>query len=299
MGRFGIALVVVALLAVATQAWAVTISLTPYLQSEVNEVATLTAQANYLQQQGDPLGAAVVASYIPDHQMMITQLSAAIQQQGRNPSSVVAKGTPFLGTRAQIIDHDMKAHVKAMDSYASLARRTSNQQYDYLATTGRSGAWRHYNSLVVARGATLGTQEAIYASLLASQALEQAAINDLQTQAGQLTAQGDPTTANMLAGMIPAHQQQLANLQTMATNFSSGSRISVPDRTRISTLPPVPVLATRAQILAHFQVENTQFINTYALAINGLPPGPLQTAMANGQAIALSSLAALQRLPIA
>lgn len=254
MGRFWIALVAVLL---ATQAFGQRISLTPYLQSEVNEVATLTAQANYLQQQGDPLGAAVVASYIPDHQMMITQLSAAIQQQGRNPSSVVAKGTPFLGTRAQIIDHDLKAHAKGMDSYASLTRRTSNQQYDYLATLGRSGAWRHYNSLVVARGATLGTQEAIYASLLASQALEQAAITDLQSHATQLTALGDPTTANLLTGTIPAHQQQLANLQTMASNFSSGTNIRVSDRTRITTLPPLPLLTTRPLILAHFQVENT------------------------------------------
>ena len=299
MGRFWVVLVAVALLAMTTQAFGQRVSLTPYLQAEVNEVAMLTAQANYLQQQGDPLGAAVVASYIPDHQMMITQLSAVIRQEGGNPSRVTAEGRPFLGTRAQIIEHDMRAHARVMDSYERLSRRTTRQQIDHLATLGRSGAWRHYNSLVVARGATLGTPEAIYAGLLASQALEQAAINDLQTHATQLTAMGDPTTANLLSGMIPAHQQQLANLQTMANTFAGGQNIRVDNRTRITTLPPLPVLTARPQILAHFQVVDTQFINTYALAINGLPPGPLQRVMADGQTVALTGLTALQRLPIA
>lgn len=298
MGKLWIVLVVGTVLAATTQAGGQT-SLIPYLQAEVNEVAELTAQVNHLQQQGDALGAAVLASYIPDHRMMITQLSAAIQQQGGDPSNVTAKGTPFLGTRAQIIDHQMRRHAEAMDNYADLARRTTNEQRDFLATLGRSGAWRHYNSLVVARGATLGTPEAIYAGLLASQALEQAAINDLQTHATQLTALGDPTTATLLSGMIQAHQQQLANLQTMANSFASGQNISVDNRTRITTLPPLPVLTTRPLILSHFQVMNTQFINTYALAINGLPPGPLQRVMADGQAVALTGLAALQRLPIA
>jgi len=298
MGKLWVALVVVALLAPATQAWGVYTPLTSSLQMEVNEVAMLTAQANYLQQQGDQLGAAVVASYIPDHRMMISRLSAAMQQMGGNPSTIVAKGTPFLGTRAQIIDNDLKAYAKAMDHYRDLSRRTSSPVIKQLAAMGRDGAWRHYDSLVVASGATLGTPEAIYASLLASQALEQAAISDLQAQAARLASLGDQTTANVLLGMAPSHQQQAANLQVTTTNFGT-PQFGVANRGRITTIPPVAALDSRAQILAHFQVVNTQFINTYALAINGLPPSPLQRVMADGQTIALTSLTVLQRLPVA
>jgi len=289
--------IAVVFMALATRAMGA-VNLKPYLQAEVNEVALLTAQANYLQQQGDPLGASVIASYIPDHRMMASQLSAVYQQRGGNPAAVMAQGTPYLGMRQQIIDYDLKAHVKGMDNYSALYRNTTDPVIKQLAAQGQSGAWRHYDSLEISRAATLGTPEAIYTGLLASNALEMAAITDLQTQATQLTAMGDQATANVLLGMVPAHQQQAANLQAAITNFGTGVDIDVANRNRIATLPPVPAMATRAQILAHFQVTNTQFINTYALAINALPPSPLRQVLANGQSVALISLTTLQQLPV-
>jgi hypothetical protein len=289
-------LVAVALMAMATGARSQ--NLTPYLQAEVNAIASHTAQMNCLQQQGDELGAALIASFIPVHRAMADQLSAVIRQQGGNPALVTVNATPFLGTRQQIIDNSLQAHARAVDSYRELGLNTTDQAIRHLAAMGQGGSWRHYNSLVVARAATLGTPEAIYSGLLASHALEQSAIADLQTQAAQLTALGDQATANVLLGMVPSHQQQAANLLATINTFSTGVQFNIANRERITTLPPVPAHASRAMILAHFRVMDTQFVNTYAIAINALPPSPLQRVMVDGQAIALTALAALQRLPI-
>jgi len=290
-------MVAVALMAMATGARS-QVNLIPYLQAEVNAVAVHTAQMNCLQQQGDLLGASVIASFIPDHRMMVEQLSAVIRQRGGNPATVTANVTPFLGTRQQIIDNALQVHARSIDSFRTLSQDTTDQSISHIAAVGRSGAWRHYNSLQVARAATLGTPEAIYTGLLASHALEQAAIADLQTQAAQLTALGDQATANILLGMVPSHQQQAANLQATIDTFSTGVQFNIADRERITTLPPLPAHPTRAAILAHFQVNDTQFINTYAIAINALPASPLQQLLVNGQAIALNSLTSLQRLPV-
>jgi len=289
--------VAVALMTMATGARS-QVNLTPFLQAEVNEIALLTAQMNCLQTHGDQLGAAVIAGYIPDHRMMADQLSAVIRQRGGNPDLVTANITPFLGTRQQVIDHDLQAHARVMDNYRDLGRDSTDQAIKHLAAIGQSGAWRHYNSLDIARAGTVGTPEAIYTGLLASRALEQAAVADLQTQAAQLTALGDQATANVLLGIVPSHQQQMANLQTTIDNFGMNVQFNIENRERIATVPPVPALATRSMIIAHFQVTDTQFVNNYAIAINALPPSPLQRLLVEGQSIALASLTALQRLPV-
>ena len=278
------------LLAIAAQAARLP-NMTSYLQGEVNEVALLTAQSNYLQQQGDPLGAALVASYIPDHQVMIRQWSTFIQQNGGNPSMVQPIMTPVQGTREQILRYDEQAHQQAIDSYRRLARSTSNPTIRGLAALGEGGATRHFNSLEVANSVSTWSTLRLADATMAALALERAAINDLQVQANQLTALGDPTTANLVMSMIPQHQQQAANLQALLVQLGGN-----PNRI---ILPPTVVLGSRTDILSHLAITNTQFVNTYAIAINALPPGPLQQVMAQGQSLALTALASLQQLPVA
>lgn len=267
------------------------VNLTPYLQAETNEVAMLLAQANYLQQQGDPLGAAVVASYVPDHQMQIAALTAYMQQHGGMPTAVTAAAVmPVMGTRSQILLADLNGHKQAMDSYARLARN-SDPTIKTLAMMGQNGATRHYESLQVAKGMTDFTPGAIRTATLAALSLEIATVDDLNMQSARLTALGDTTTATMLMNMVAAHQQQVTNLQTLVSRLGGNPKDAM-------TIPLV-ALNSRADIIAHFKVVDTQFVNTYAIALNVLPPSPLAQAFAQVQTLALTSLASLQRLPVA
>lgn len=264
--------------------------LTSLLQSEVNEIAALTAQSNYLQQQNDPLGAAALASYIPDHRLQASLISATLTQTGANPTTVAPTGTPLLGTRMQILDRDRADHQKAIDAYRRFANNNrNNTQLQAVALNGLGGAWRHFQSIDVARGATQNTPNSLRDSLLAAWNLEQFTIADLQTQANQLTALGDANTAAMLTGMIPAHQQQAANLQTQFTGMGG----SMPRNINI----PTPVaIGVRDQILTHFLIANTQMVNTYALPISVATPGPLRDTLIAAQTVNVNALASLQQL---
>ena len=185
--------------------------LTPFLQAERNEIALLTAQSNCLQQQGDPLGAALVASYIPDHQMQANALATAIQARGGDPATIVANVTPALGARTDVVEHDITAHQQVARDYQRLAQRTSDTAVRQLALMGQGGAERHLNSLIIARAST-GAASRINEGLIASLALERGAINDLQTQAAQLTALGQTDQANKLTTLIPRKLPKAKNL---------------------------------------------------------------------------------------
>lgn len=129
----------------------------PVSAAEVNEIATLTAQANYLQSQGDPVSAAVVASYVPDHRMMASLLAAQITVLGDNPSIVIALELLYLGTRTLIIRHDITAHQKGIDVYRRLAR-DNDPTLAKLGLLGFNGASRHFFSLRVARASVDNTR---------------------------------------------------------------------------------------------------------------------------------------------
>jgi len=267
------------------------VNLTPYLQAEVNEAAVLRAQANYLQQQGDPLGAAVMASFIPDHQMQIDRLSAVMLSAGGYPSTVQPNVTPTLGTRQQIFQSALEMHTQAIDRYRGLANATNNNVYDQLALLGQNRAMRHAQSLRMANGSTAWTPTSLIDATTAALALERGMVNDLQIQANALAALGDQATAQVLLGMVPQHQQQAANLEVSLRQLGGDPAHAVP--------APVVALTTRQAILDHFKTANTQMINTYAIAISTMPPGPLRQTLTAGQTQVLTSLASLQRLPIA
>jgi bacterioferritin (cytochrome b1) len=265
-------------------------NLMPYLQAEVNEIATLSVQSNYLMQQGDPLGASLVASYIPDHQMMVNMLSAAIRAQGGNPGAIQAQAAaPTTGTRLELIRADMAAHQRVIDQYQNLLDTATDPAIRQLATLGLGGASRHFASLNVARGATLGTPEAIASAMLSALTLERMAVNDLQVQAAQLDQLGNQSAATTLRNLIPAHQQQVARLESLVTQLGGNPALAIP--------PPVAPLQTADNILLHQRILDTQFVNTYAMPIAALPPSPLRTAALQGQSIALYALSLLGQQP--
>jgi hypothetical protein len=264
-----------------------TVNLTSYLQAEQNEVALLTAQANYLTQQGDPLGAGVLASYIPDHRTQAAQLAAQITAQGGNPVMVPSNAQPFLGTRDAILSHDLNEHQKALASYQNLQRDSTDPAIQQLAMMGLNGASRHFSSLQVAQAATSSSSRTVMTGLLAALTLEQAMTADLQMQAMRLTALGDTTTANTLMSLVPQHQTQAANIANLITQMGGNS-----SRT---TVPQAVALATRDQIIAHESIVNTQLVNTYALPLAGVPTSPLRTIAMQGQSIALAGLQQFNR----
>jgi hypothetical protein len=224
--------------------------------------------------------------------MQIAMLSSYMQQHGGiQPAVTPAAVQPITGTRSQILQKDLAAHQKGMNDYASLARSTGDAMLKDLALMGQGGATRHYESLQVARGMTDFTPGSIRTATLSALSLEIATVADLQMQAGRLTALGDQTTASMLLNMVPAHQQQIANLQTMVSQLGGNPR----DTRTI----PVVALNTRTDIINHFKTVDTQFVNTYAIALNMLPPSPLAQTFAQAQTLSLTSLASLQQLPLA
>lgn len=265
--------------------------LTPYLQAEVNEVALLTAQSNCLQQQGDPLAAAVVSSYIPDHQMMVCSLTSFIQQRTGRTLSLQPNMTPVLGKNADIFAYDMNQHQAAADAYQRLAQNARDAQLQQLAMLGQSGALRHFHSLRIAQAAVAPTADSNMNSVQSALILENTAISDLQAQATQLNGIGDAQGANLLLSFVPIHQQQAARLCALLTQLGGDSQTA-------AALPVVP-LPTRDMIVAHASTFDTQLVNTYAIQVANLPTGPVQQAMLAGQQGALFALANLEQLPVA
>lgn len=262
------------------------ISLTPYLQAELTEIALLTAQSNYLQQHNDPLGAAVVASYVPDHQMQATMLSNAIRAAGGDPTKVKAEsGTPFVGKRLAIVRHDLAQHRQAQNLYLDLMKRATDPETKQLATLGFNGASRHFSSLTVAEAATVKTRTAQLEGLLAALTLERGTIVDLQTQAARLQQLGDQNTATILLNQVPAHQQQVNSLASLVTQMGGNPALAV--------APPTAALPTRNDILLHQQVLARLFINTYALPATAFPGTAIQTLSLQGQNIQVQTMAAL------
>lgn len=288
MGRtWGSMMLALALLLLIVGAQAQTINYRPYLQAELNEIAMLTAQANYLQQQGDLLTSTLISSYIPDHQMMADMWANLIRRQGGNPASTQASVTPFLGTRAQILAHDLQAHQQAATMYSELADRARliNRGVRDLARLGQSGASRHFASLTVAQGATLGGPQAVQNAIASALSLERMMIIDLQTQAARLRELGDAQTANTLDALVPAHQQQISRLEPLLTQLG-GNPSAV-------YVPPVLPLDSRDAILAHVRASDIQMANTYGQIVALLPPSPIQQAGVFGQRNALTAIARL------
>lgn len=259
--------------------------LSRFLQAEVNEIVLLSAQSNYLQQQGDPLGAALVASYIPDHQMQASLLANEVARLGGNPAQITPNMQPVLGTRQQIIDLDIQQHQQARNSYQQFARDTKSPIAQRLAINGQSGAARHFSSLQVAQGAILVTPAGQAQSTIAALTLERSAIANLQVQASSLQQLGDPTTANALLALIPQHQQQVDRLQALAIQQGLDPADAVP--------PPVVGLPSRDMIASALRSSATQMVNTYAMPIALLPASPLSQIAMQGQQGALTALAQL------
>ena len=265
--------------------------LQPYLQAEINEVAMLNGQATLLQQSGDALGAALIASYVPDHQMQISRITGVIQANGGVVPTMQPTITVPQGTRDVYIAQELTMHHDAINNYNRLARNTTLPVVRTLANLGIAAATTHWNSLMVAQAATLKTPSALNAGVQASLALERTAVADLQAQAAQLTALGDMAGANTLNMAAQAHQQQAANWTQIANTLNLPTN---------NLAVPAPVtLATRGEILGHERVFNTQLINTYALQIASLPPGPLLSAASGSQQVALLSLTQIGTLPVA
>jgi len=286
MSRFMLLVIALFFALVTPRAFAVqTVDLTPYLQAEVNEVATLNAQVNYLQQQADPISAGVVASYIPDHQMMVNLLSAQITAMGGNPTSVVPTGTPFLGTKQAIFNNDMTAHANVVNTYQDLAKNT-DPTINRLAMIGWNGAARHFSSLQFALASTTNTPTSTHDGLFAALILERTAIADLQTQSARLSQLGDTANANKLMALIPRHQTQASMLMTQISQLGWDPATAV--------APPVVAFDTSNQILTSERIINTQLVNSYAMAIYSQPANsPLQMAAMQTQPVALAALNSL------
>lgn len=262
-----------------------TVSLCDFLQAELNEVATLTAQMNSLQP-CDPVGAALIASYIPDHQAQAAALSAYIACHGGNPSQYSAHVMPCVGSREVILQSDIQQHMQAVANYAYLRTVTNDSEINQLAAIGQFAATRHLNSLQVALAATSITPTSAMDGLQAQLALESSAVADLQSQRCRLVVLGDQVDAAQMSVLIAQHQQQIATLQNTITQMCGYAGFVV--------VAPTYTLATKDAIFCQERTTEAQFINTYAVVIATLTPGPLQTIAAHGQAISLASLAFAQ-----
>jgi hypothetical protein len=266
-------------------------NLMPFLQAELNEVALLTAQQNYLQQQGDIVGAVLVASYIPDHQMQASMLAQEIRNRGGNPEMVKANvSNPMLGSRAQIIAYDMQQHALVADQYRALMQ-AGTEDSRFLGTAGLSGAQRHFASLNVAWGGVNGGPAAVLNGLNFALQLEQTAVLDIQAQSAQLRRLNDAATADRLMGLIPAHEAQAERLSSLIVRMG-GNPANVQPTT-------VVVLPTRDAILAHFRSADIQMANTYATQIAGFTSNsPIYVAGLQGQRNALTAIAVLFGGPV-
>ncbi len=261
-------------------------NLVPYLQAERDEIALLTAQQNYLLQRGDTVGALLVGSYIPDHQMQASLLAQEIRNRGGNPDAVQANvPDPFLGSSMEILAYDSQQHAWVADQYRRLTG-VGTADSRYLAQTGLSGAERHFASLQVALGARDGSPPAVLNSLRYALQLERTAITDIQAQAAYLRRLNDPQTADRLVSLIPAHQQQARQLESLITQMG-GNPASVGTST-------IAVLPTREAILSHMRAMDVQMANTYATHVAGFPStSPLHLAGLQGQRNALTAIAVL------
>lgn len=273
------------MLILSVDAFAQQTDLTRFLQAEVNEIAQLSAQSNYLQQQGDPLGAALVASYIPDHQLQAGLLANEVARLGGNPALITPNVQPVLGTRQQIIDLDIQQHQQASNSYRNFANDTKDPIAQRLAINGQSGAARHFSSLQIAQGAILGTPAGQAQSTIAALTLERSAIANLQVQASSLQQLGDPTTASALLALVPQHQQQADRLQALAVQQGLDPARAVP--------PTVVGLPSRDMIASAQRTFETQMVNTYAMPIALLPNSSFSQIARLGQQGALTVLAQL------
>ncbi len=262
------------------------VNLRPYLQGEVNEVAVLTAQADRLQTRGDATGAALLQSYIPDHQQQAARLREAIRNEGGNPDTVQPTGTPYFGSRLAMVRYDERAHARVMAQYQTLLNRATTPSVRTLAMLGLNGASRHHNSLVVVRASSMTTRSDHRTALVAALALERGAVADLQTQSDRLTVLGDTNAAGTLQALVPPHQQQIARLERLLTE-AGGHPAQV-------TAPVSAALPSRDLILANAHTENLQLASTYTLAISYLPAGPMANTFAQGRTVASQAMASLE-----
>ena len=259
--------------------------LTNFCKLELNQIATLTAQMNALQQ-CDPVAAGLIASYIPDHQAQAAALSTLIACQGGNPGLLCPQVNPCVGSRAQIFQSDIQLQAQMMNGYACLKASTADCAIAQLAAIGWYSTSRHVNSLQVAFSATCITPTSTMDGLLAQLALEASAVADLQAQQCRLAVLGNIPEANQFGVLIAQHQQQVMTLQTAIAQMCGYPGMI--------TVPPIYTLCTRDQIICQERITETQFINTYAMVTATLPPGPLHSMAANAQAFNLASLAYLE-----
>ncbi len=256
--------------------------LTNFLQSELYQVATLTAQMNALQQ-CDPVAAALLASYIPDHQAQASALSALITCQGGSVPQPCPLINPCLGSRAQMIQNDIQLQAQTVTNYAWLKCNTCDPATAQLATIGEYRAARHLDSLLVALSVTCITPTSAMDGLQAQLMLEVSAIADLQSQQARLCMLGQTQDVNQFNQLIAQHEQQVTSLQTAIAQMCGYPGLL--------TAPPVYMLSTRDDIYCQERITETQFINTYALVTATLPPSPLRAIAAQGQSFSLASLA--------
>lgn len=268
-------------------------TLKTFLQDEVNMIAVLTAQSNYLQQQNDPLGAALVTSYIPDHSLQASNLSAMITALGSSPGGIVANSQPFLGTRDAILMNDQMASQRFIDQYKHLlAITTADNCVDIhrLAQLGLNAASRHFNSLTFARLNNICDAKTVLDGLVAALTLERGQIVDLQAQLTRLMALMDQGNANIVSSFIPLHQRQAGCLEAMITQLGGNPALAMPTE-------PV-ALASASEIIFHQRVVETQFVNTYAVPIASLPQGALRLLALQGQTASLFALRSLPGQPV-
>ncbi|HOS43395.1 MAG TPA: hypothetical protein PK794_06875 [Armatimonadota bacterium] len=261
-------------------------NLVPYLQAERDAIAVLTAQQHYLLQRGDTVGALLVGSYVPDHQLQASLLAQEIRDRGGNPDAVQANvPNPFLGSTAEILAYNSQQQAWIADQYRRLTG-AGTADSRYLAQTGLSGAERHFASLQVALGARDGSPAAVLNSLRYALQLERTAMADLQAQAAQLRRLNDPQTADRLVSLIPAHQQQEAQLISLIQQLGGN-----PATVGASTVAALP---TRDAILMHRRAMDVQMANTYATHVAAFPStSPLHVAGLQGQRNALTAIAVL------
>lgn len=263
----------------------VAVDLRPFLQAEVNEVATLTAQSNDLRQRGETVSADLLASYIPDHQMQVARLQRWL---GRTPDvmSLQPNESPFLGSAADVIARDRDAHVAAMDLYRGLLQQTVGLPYLHqVALLGLNGASRHFDSLTVAESTLSPSSLALNAGPMAALSLERGAVVDLEVQAEQLQAVGDFAQANLLLSQVSAHQQQIASLSGLVLQNGGDPVWAVPAL--------VPPMRSPGAIQTALRISDRQLAQTYAVPIALAPQSPLAQLALNGQQIALRELAAI------
>lgn len=260
--------------------------LTPFLREELNEIAMLTAQANYLQQQGNTQAAELVRSYIPDHQMQVSALQSFMQTRGKSTNLPPAAPPASFGTPPQIVQTDLQAHARIMQQYRTLLNQTSDPTVRQLAAMGLNGATRHFHSLNAVQGAMMRSPEGINQSLIALLTLERTAIADAQVQAAQLRRLNNPNAAAALEAAIPAHQQLISQLEAQIRQQGGNPALAV--------VPPVVPLPNENLMLAHGQTFGRQVALTSNIVMSMLPANsPARPLFAQSYNLALQGMAQL------